>query len=245
VPGGALGRNAGRVAFGPDPYVADWDNSLSTQLVAVVERFLRSDKVRITPPLFHQDDLRRCLVYPLDADGRAQAKERYRLLMVHYGLEATTNNLGVAHENGEVEQEHRQFKRAVDQALWVRGSCDFGDRAAYARFLQNLVKQRNLIRQTRWIEEREGLRPLPSAPLGLCREVRVPVSRFSTIQVLLSTYSVPSRLIGTTLLIRVRSETLEVYRATTHACVSSSNTSRRRHSLTEVFSAQPASSNSR
>src|SRR5712692_1559838 len=79
-----------------------------------------------------------------------------------------------------------------------------------------LVKQRNLTRQTRWIEEREGLRPLPAAPLGLCREVRVPVSRFSTIQVLRNTYSVPSRLIGTTLLIRVRSETLEVYRATTH-----------------------------
>lgn len=31
-----------------------------------------------------------------------------------------------------------------------------------------------------------------------------------------NTYSVPSRLIGTTLLVRVRSETLEVYRATAH-----------------------------
>ena len=61
--------------------------------------------------------------------------------MAHYGLEPTTNNLGVAHENGDVEQEHRQFKRAVDQALRVRGSRDFGDRAAYDRFLQNLVKQ--------------------------------------------------------------------------------------------------------
>ena len=44
----------------------------------------------------------------------------------------------------------------------------------------------------------------------------MPVSRFSTIQVLRNTYSVPSRLIGTTLLVRVRSETLEVYRATAH-----------------------------
>jgi hypothetical protein len=103
-----------------------------------------------------------------------------------------------AYENGDVEQEHRQFKRALDQALRVRGSRDFSDRAAYARFLHNLVKQRNLTRQTRWLEEREALRPLPAAPLGLCREVRVPVSRFSTIQVLRNTYSVPSRLIGTT-----------------------------------------------
>jgi hypothetical protein len=136
--------------------------------------------------------------------------------MVHYGLEPTTNNLGVAHENGDVEQEHRQFKRAVDQALRARGSREFADRAAYARFLQNLVKQRTLRRQTRWLEEREALRPLPAAPLDLCREVRVPVSRFSTIQVLRNTYSVPSRLIGATLLVRVRSETLQVYRGTTH-----------------------------
>src|SRR6478752_7248357 len=108
--------------------------------------------------------------------------------MTHYGLEPTTNNLGVAHENGDVEQEHRQFKRAVDQALRARGSRDFADRAAYNRFLQNLVKQRNLRRQTRWLEEREALRPLPSAPLGLWREVRTSVSRFSTIQVLRNTY---------------------------------------------------------
>jgi len=48
----------------------------------------------------------------------------------------------------------------------------------------------------------------------LCREVRVPVSRFSTIQVLHNTYSVPSRLIGVTVRVRVRAEVLEVYRGT-------------------------------
>jgi hypothetical protein len=166
-------------------------------------------------PRQHRTDHLSAAIRPLDDDARTQAKERYRVLMVHYGLEPTTNNLGVAHENGDVEQEHRQFKRAVDQALRARGSREFSDRAAYNRFLQNLVKKRNLTRHTRWLEEREALRPLPAAPLELCREVRVPVSRFSTIQVLFNTYSVPSRLIGTTLLIRVHSETLEVYRATT------------------------------
>ena len=45
--------------------------------------------------------------------------------MAHYGLEPTTNNLGVAHENGDVEQEHCRFKDAVDQALRVRGSREF------------------------------------------------------------------------------------------------------------------------
>jgi hypothetical protein len=57
---------------------------------------------------------------------------------------------------------------------------------------------------------------LPASWLALCRELRVRVSRFSTIQVLRNTYSVPSRLIGTGLLVRVRSEVLEVYRGTSH-----------------------------
>ena len=167
-------------------------------------------------PRQHRTDHLGAAIHPLSADGRVQAKERYRLLMAHYHLEPTTNNLGVAHENGDVEQEHFRFKDAVDQALRVRGSRDFANRGAYDRFLQQLVGQRNLTRQARWAEERQALRPLPLTPLLACREVRVPVSRFSTIRVLQNTYSVPSRLIGTTLLVRVRSETLEVYRATAH-----------------------------
>jgi transcriptional regulator with XRE-family HTH domain len=166
-------------------------------------------------PRQHRTDHLSAAIHPLDAEGRAQAKERYRLLMAHYGLEATTNNLGVAHENGDVEQEHFRFKQAVDQALRVRGSRDFADRAAYDRFLHKIVSQRNLTRQVRWTEERQALRPLPATPLLPCREVRVPVSRFSTIQVLRNTYSVPSRLIGKRLLVRVRSQVLEVYLATT------------------------------
>jgi hypothetical protein len=104
----------------------------------------------------------------------------------------------------------------VDQALRVRGSREFPDRAAYARFLQELVRQRNLTRQAHFAEEQSHLRPLPRAPLDLCRELRVPVSRGSTIRVLRNTYSVPSRLIGVTVTVRVRAETLEVYQGTTH-----------------------------
>ncbi len=165
-------------------------------------------------PRQHRTDHLSAAIRPLDAEGRATSTARYAALMAHYGLEPTTNTAGEAHENGDVEQSHFRFKQAVDQALRVRGSRDFADRASYTRFLHLLVKQRNLTRQTRWAEERAVLRPLPVAPLALCREVRVPVSRFSTIQVLRNTYSVPSRLIGTTVLVRVRAEVLEVYRGT-------------------------------
>ena len=102
-------------------------------------------------------------------------------------------------------------REAVDQALRVRGSRDFSSRAAYERFVQDLVRNRNLTRAARWQEEQAALHPLPRLPLAPCREFRVSVSRFSTIRVLHKTYSVPSRLIGTTVLARVRAETVEVY----------------------------------
>jgi hypothetical protein len=165
-------------------------------------------------PQRHRTDHLSAAIHPLDGDGRALAKDRYSALMRHYGMEPTTNTLGVAHENGDVEQAHHRFKEAVDQALRVRGSRDFLDRQRYTHFLQTIVTQRNLTRHRRWAEEQAVLRPLPATQLALCREERVPVSRFSTIQVLRNTYSVPARLIGTTVLVRIRSETLEVYRGT-------------------------------
>jgi len=166
-------------------------------------------------PRQHRTDHLGAAVRPLDADGRAQARERYAAVMQHYGLEPTTNTLGVAHENGDIEQAHHRFKEALDQALRARGSRDFRDRAAYEQVLQELVRRRNATRAARWAEELAALRPLPSAPLAPCREVQVRVGRFSTIQVLGNTYSVPARLIGATVLVRARSETLELYRGTT------------------------------
>ena len=43
----------------------------------------------------------------------------------HYGMQPTRNNLGVAHENGAIESQHGHLKRAVAQALMLRGSADF------------------------------------------------------------------------------------------------------------------------
>ena len=163
-------------------------------------------------PRQHRTDHLGAAIRPLDAAGQAQVRERYAAVMRHYGMEPTVNNAGIAHENGDVEQAHHRFKEALDQALRARGSRDFRDRAAYERFLQELVRRRNATREGRWAEERAALRPLPATPLAPCRELQVRVSRFSTIHALRNTYSVPARLIGATLLVRVRAETLELYR---------------------------------
>ena len=86
-------------------------------------------------PRQHRTDHLSAAFRPLDTRGWAEATTRYQALLAHYGLTPTTNNAGEAHENGDVEQAHHRFKVAVDQALRVRGSRDFADRATYARFL--------------------------------------------------------------------------------------------------------------
>src|SRR6266566_1967034 len=127
------------------------------------------------------------------------------------GKEHTKNNVSIAHENGDVEQSHHQFKTAVDQALRVRASRDFQSREAYERFLADLVRTRNLKRSGAFAQEREALQPLPTTTLSPCQEIRVTVSQFSTIQIKANVYSVPSRLIGTSVLVRLKAETLEGY----------------------------------
>lgn len=137
--------------------------------------------------------------------------DRYQALMAHYQMQPSTNQPGEAHQNGDVEQAHHRFKQALDQALRLRGSRDFADRAAYARWLHELVRQRNATRASRAVEERAQLRPLPNLPLDPVQDLRVTVSRFATIRVLRNLYSVPARLVGQTLLVRARAETLDVY----------------------------------
>jgi len=146
-------------------------------------------------------------------------------------MRPTTNTAGEAHQNGDVERAHYRFKQAVDQALRVRGSRDFADRAAYGRAPHELARQRNLTRSTCFAAEQQALRPLPAAPRHPCRELRVRVSRFSTIHVLENTYSVPSRLIGTTLTVRLRAETVEAYVGTTRVCAMPRLSRRRQHRI--------------
>lgn len=161
-------------------------------------------------PLQHRTDNLSAAVVKIER-GTRQYTERYLALMAHYQLQPSTNTPGEPHENGDVEQAHYRFKQAVDQALRLRGARDFVDRAAYTRWLHDLVRQRNATRAVRAAEERTHLQPLPTLPLDPVQHLRVTVSRFATIRVLRNLYSVPARLIGQTVLMRVRAETLDLY----------------------------------
>lgn len=138
---------------------------------------------------------------------------RYQGLMGHYGLESCRTNTGKGNENGDVEQRHYRFKMAVDQALMLRGSRDFESLAAYVAFLRKLKDQLNSGRQKRLAEELAVMRPLPKRRLDSYRRMKARVRSGSLITVDRNSYSVPSRLIGETVEVRLYGDHLEVWYA--------------------------------
>ncbi len=145
-------------------------------------------------PLQHRTDRLTAAVRPLDSPE--EFSRRYQGLLSHYGLEGIKGPAGQGNENGDVEQRHHRFKEALEQALLLRGSRDFESRARYQAFLRALFAQLNAGRTTRFQEEVRCLRPLPWRRLETPQRLPVRVSVFRTIRVRNSPYSVPGRLIG-------------------------------------------------
>lgn len=160
-------------------------------------------------PVRHRSDRLSAAVNNL-SDNK-EFTQRYEALLGHYGLAREKINARQAHENGDVESSHRHFKEAVEQALLLRGSREFADRAAYAEFLRGIVAQRNAGRAKRLAEERPALRSLPAQRREACRRIRVRVSGGSILRVQNNTYSVHSRLIGDEVEVRMYVEHLEVW----------------------------------
>jgi hypothetical protein len=163
-------------------------------------------------PQLHRTDRLTAAVQP-GVDGPEAFKKRYQALLDHYGLAAQAIQAGKGNENGDVEQRHHRFKQAVDQALMLRGSRDFGGREPYTAFLKGLFAQLNGGRQARLAEEVALLRPLPTSRLEACKRRKVRVERGSIIRVEGNVYSVPSRLIGEWVEARLYAERLEVFYA--------------------------------
>jgi hypothetical protein len=103
---------------------------------------------------------------------------RYEALLSHYGLDGQKIQARHPHENGDVEQRHNRFRRALEQALLLGHSRDFDSRQEYEHFLRQLFRQLNNGRQERLAAELQKLhrlparRPdaLPSASVLVCQD---------------------------------------------------------------------------
>ena len=161
-------------------------------------------------PAEHRTDNLSAATHKLAENRGRDFTVRYRELIDHYGLRASRNFPGNAHENGDVESSNGGLKSGIDQRLRLRGSRAFPSREAYEGFLQTCVSARNATRHARIEEERGHLRPLPVRPLPAYRELYATVSRSSSVLILKRSYSVSSRLIGCQLRVRLHADIVEL-----------------------------------
>ncbi len=162
------------------------------------------------PEVVRSDNLGAATHKLKDGKGR-DFNERYKEILDHYGLKATKTNSYSAHENGVAEQGHRRIKDIIAQALILRGSSDFESVEQYAKFVRGLVDRRNSLVREKVAGEYPHLRELPPAPVPEYVSYSARVRKWSTIRVDSRTYSVPSRLIGMMVDVRVYTDEVEVY----------------------------------
>jgi hypothetical protein len=164
-------------------------------------------------PKQHRTD---CLGAAVKVERPEEFTRLYQGLLAHYGLQGLKGQPGHGNENGDVEQRHRRFKEALEQALLMRGSRDFESRERYQDFLTALFAQLNAGRTQRLQQEIALLGKLPARRLESAQRIDARVSAYSTIRVRNNTYSVPARLIGEMVEARLGVETVEVWYAQRH-----------------------------
>ena len=161
-------------------------------------------------PEYHQTDNSTSATHRLAVGERGYNGE-YLKVLEHFELKPRLTDVGAKEQNGDVEVSHRVLKHRLSQALLLRGSRDFEDEAAYEQFVMAVVRKANRTRTERLSDELRVMRKFTNARLPEFREEWVRVSSGSTLRVRHNSYSVPSRLIGERLRVRIFETYLEVY----------------------------------
>ncbi len=162
-------------------------------------------------PFEHRSDSLSAAFHNLAKEAREDLTRRYDELCAHYGMMPTRNNKGVAHENGSVESSHGHLKSAIKDALLMRGGADFADLPAYRRFVDEIVSRRNARNRPRIEAERAQLKTLPDRRTSDYEEVGVRVTSSGGFTLRKVFYTVPSRLIGHQLRVRLYDDRLDVF----------------------------------
>lgn len=134
----------------------------------------------------------------------------YLALCEHVDIEPCTINKACPHENGDIESAHGHLKRRLATHLTLRGSKEFADEPAWARFVTAVCAGANVLRSVKVAEERARLKSLPSSRYPEWEEASVRVSSHSTVRVRNCAYSVPARLIGAMVQARISEAELEL-----------------------------------
>ena len=167
-------------------------------------------------PEQHRSDSLSAAFCNLDRVAQEDITRRYEELCAHYGMIPSRNNRGVAHENGSIESAHGHLKNVLRDELLLRGSRDFEDLAGYRRFVDEAVGRRNARNRKRIEIERPALKQLPERRTTDYEEARVLVTSSGGFMLRRVFYSVPLRLIGHRLNVRLYDDRLSAHGSVDH-----------------------------
>ena len=166
-------------------------------------------------PQEHRSDSLSAAFRNLDSDAQEDLTQRYQGLMRHYAMTPSRNNPGVAHENGSIESPHGHLKKALEDALLLRGSRDFDDLDAYRRFVDEIVGRQNANNRKRIELERTSLSALPKRRTADFEEKVVTVTSSGGFILRRVFYTAPSRLIGHRLRVHLYDDRLDCFLGST------------------------------
>jgi len=166
-------------------------------------------------PQEHRSDSLSAAFCNLDRDAQEDLTQRYQGLMRHYDMTPSRNNPGVAHENGSIESPHGHLKKALEDALLLRGSRDFDDLDAYRRFVDEIVGRQNANNRKRIELERAHLAQLPKRRTADFEEKVVTVTSSGGFILRRVFYTAPSRLIGHRLRVHLYDDRLDCFLGST------------------------------
>jgi hypothetical protein len=188
----------------------EWATVCQSESMAALRRGVQAALVQLgRRPQYHQTDNSTAATHDLRT-GKRGFNAEYEVLVRHYEMTPRTIEVGEKQQNGDVESLNGALKRRLEQHLLLRGSRDFETVAAYEGWLHECIEAANRLRRKRLDEELAVMQPLPATRLPEFVEQDVRVTSWSTIRVNHNTYSVPSRLEGELVRVRVFDERLEV-----------------------------------
>jgi transposase InsO family protein len=161
-------------------------------------------------PREHRSDSLSAAFRNLNRAAREDLTTRYEALCLHYGMEPSRNNRGIAHENGSIESPHGHLKRAIRDALLLRGSANFADLAAYRHFIDEILSRKNARNERRITAERARLQPLPEHRTCDYEDTSAVVTSSGGFTLKKVFYTVPSRLVGHRLRVKLYDDRLDL-----------------------------------
>jgi len=166
-------------------------------------------------PYWSQTDNSTAATHNLAHDKRDFNKD-YADFVIHFGVKPRTIAVGKKEQNGDIEAANGVLKRMLEQLLKLRGHRDFDSVENYEAWIWQSMQQANLTRSKRVAEELDAMRPLSVGKLPEFSEERSKVSSGSTVRVKHNSYSVPSRLIGAEVSLKIYDDRIEFYYGQDH-----------------------------